>query len=188
MSGFTTLNARAAVLRADDVDTDQIIPARFLKGTVKTGLAAHLFADWRTQPGFPLLQQADASDAQILVTGINFGCGSSREHAPWALVDYGFRAIIARSFADIFKQNATKNGLLPVALPDAACVQIERLVGANPAAQLRIELASQSVTLPDGRTFEFEIDSFGKHCLESGLDELGYILSFEDRIAAYEQR
>jgi 3-isopropylmalate/(R)-2-methylmalate dehydratase small subunit len=176
------------VLRADDVDTDQIIPARFLKGTVKTGLAAHLFADWRTQPGFPLLGAADSSDAQILVTGTNFGCGSSREHAPWALVDYGFRAIIARSFADIFKQNATKNGLLPIALPEAACAQIEKLVGANPGAQLAIELATQSVTLPDGTVFSFDVDPFAKHCLASGVDELGYILSFADRITAYEQR
>ncbi len=188
MNAFTTLTARAVVLRADDVDTDQIIPARFLKGTVKTGLAAHLFADWRTQPGFPLLGGADSSDAQILVTGNNFGCGSSREHAPWALVDYGFRAIIARSFADIFKQNATKKGLLPIALPEAACAQIERLVGASPGTQLAIELASQSVTLPDGTAFSFDVDPFAKYCLASGVDELGYILSFADRITAYEQR
>ena len=188
MNGFTTLTARAVVLAADDVDTDQIIPARFLKGTAKTGLAAHLFADWRTQPGFPLLTGGDANGSQILVTGVNFGCGSSREHAPWALVDYGFRAIIARSFADIFKENATKNGLLPVALPDAACAQIERAINANPATQLRVDLPSQRVTLPDGTAFGFEIDAFSKHCLTSGLDELGYILSFGDRISAHERR
>lgn len=188
MTAFSNLTSRAVVLRADDVDTDQIIPARFLKGTVKTGLAAHLFADWRTQPGFPLMHAADGSDAQILVTGNNFGCGSSREHAPWALVDYGFRTIIARSFADIFKENATKNGLLPVALPDAACAQIERVLAGNSSTQLRIELGTQSVTLPDGTVFNFELDPFAKHCLSSGLDELGYILSFEDRISAYEQR
>ena len=182
-----TLAVTAVVLPADDVDTDQIIPARFLKGTVKAGLAAHLFADWREQPGFPLLAP-EAKGAQILVTGNNFGCGSSREHAPWALVDWGFRAIIARSFADIFKENATKNGLLPVALPDEACLQIERLVSGNGGAQLRIELATQSVTLPDGTTFSFEIDPFAKHCLASGLDELGYILSIADRIASYEHR
>ncbi|HEY5947960.1 MAG TPA: 3-isopropylmalate dehydratase small subunit [Kofleriaceae bacterium] len=188
MTPFTTLTARAVVLRADDVDTDQIIPARFLKGTSKTGLAAHLFADWRTQPGFPLLQSPDAADAQILVTGVNFGCGSSREHAPWALVDWGFRAIIARSFADIFKENSAKNGLLTIALPDEACTQIERAVQANAGTQIHIELANERVTLPDGTSFQFEIDPFAKHCLASGLDELGYILSFGDQITAHEQR
>ncbi len=188
MTAFSTLTSRAVVLAADDVDTDQIIPARFLKGTSKTGLAQHLFADWRTQPGFPLMQVHDATGTQILVTGNNFGCGSSREHAPWALVDYGFRAIIARSFADIFKENATKNGLLPIALPDSACKQIEKLVHARPAEQIQVDLESQRVSLSDGTSFEFSIDPFAKHCLASGLDELGYILSFADRIAAHEAR
>jgi 3-isopropylmalate/(R)-2-methylmalate dehydratase small subunit len=187
MTPFTKLAARAVVLPADDVDTDQIIPARFLKGTAKIGLAAHLFADWRTQPDFPLLAPS-AVGAQILVTGNNFGCGSSREHAPWALVDWGFRAIIARSFADIFKQNATKNGLLPIALPDDACVQIARTVHAKPATELAIDLAAERVTLPDGTSFSFSIDAFAKHCLLNGIDELGYILSFADRITAHEQR
>jgi 3-isopropylmalate/(R)-2-methylmalate dehydratase small subunit len=186
-AAFTTLAARAVVLPADDVDTDQIIPARFLKGTAKAGLAAHLFADWREQPGFPLLQPA-AAGAQILVTGANFGCGSSREHAPWALVDWGFRAIIARSFADIFEQNATKNGLLPIALPDDACARIEQAVGAEPGLVVHVELAAERVSLPDGTWFAFAIDPFAKHCLASGLDELGYILSFTDRITAHEQR
>jgi len=184
---FTTLRSKAVVLQADDVDTDQIIPARFLKGTSKVGLADKLFADWRTQPGFPLLAP-EAAGAQILVAGVNFGCGSSREHAPWALVDFGFRAIIARSFADIFKENATKNGLLPVALPESACLRIEQAVRDNPAVQLQVDLASERVSLPDGTSFTFQIDPFAKHCLASGLDELGYILSFADRIAAHEQR
>ena len=188
MTPFTTLTSRAVVLAADDVDTDQIIPARFLKGTAKTGLAAHLFADWRTQPGFPLLGTHDASGTQILVTGVNFGCGSSREHAPWALVDYGFRAIIARSFADIFKENATKNGLLPIALSGAACSQIERAVNAHASTQLHVDLAAERVSLPDGTSFTFPIDPFAKHCLLNGIDELGYILSFSERITAYEQR
>ncbi len=186
MNPFTTLTSKAVALPADDVDTDQIIPARFLKGTVKAGLSQHLFADWRTQPEFPLLAP-DAAGAQILVTGNNFGCGSSREHAPWALVDWGFRAIIARSFADIFKENATKNGLLTVALPDEACARIEAVVRANPTAPLTIELASERVSLPDGTWFAFSIDPFAKHCLASGLDELGYILAFADRITAHEQ-
>ena len=187
MKAFTTLTAKAVVLPADDVDTDQIIPARFLKGTSKTGLGANLFADWRSQPNFPLLQP-EAAGAQILVTGVNFGCGSSREHAPWALVDFGFRAIIARSFADIFKENATKNGLLPIALPDAACAQVEAAVRANPELHIRVDLASERVLLPDGTEFTFSIDPFAKHCLMNGIDELGYILSFADRITAHEQR
>jgi 3-isopropylmalate/(R)-2-methylmalate dehydratase small subunit len=201
-AAFTTLTAKGVVLAADDVDTDQIIPARFLKGTSKTGLGEKLFSDWREQPGFPLLAP-EAAGAQILVTGVNFGCGSSREHAPWALVDFGFRAIIARSFADIFKENATKNGLLPVALPDAACATIEAAVRANPDVKVSVDLASQRVSLVDGAgqepgpagsvtrggtTFSFEIDAFAKHCLANGIDELGYILSFADRIAAHESR
>lgn len=187
MNPFTTLSAKAVVLPADDVDTDQIIPARFLKVTSKAGLGEVLFADWRTQPGFPLLSP-EAAGAQILVTGVNFGCGSSREHAPWALVDFGFRAIIARSFADIFKQNALKNGLLPIALPEAACARIAEAVRANPSAQVTVDLPAEQVSLPDGTTFAFAVDPFAKHCLLNGIDELGYILSFADRIAAHEQR
>jgi 3-isopropylmalate/(R)-2-methylmalate dehydratase small subunit len=174
--------SKTVVLPADDVDTDQIIPARFLKGTQKTGLAEHLFADWRTQPGFPLLAP-QARGAQILVAGNNFGCGSSREHAPWALVDWGFRAIIAHSFADIFKQNATKNGLLPIALTERECAQI-----ASANVEVTVDLASERVTLPDGTAFAFAIDPFAKHCLLNGIDELGYILSFSERITAHEQR
>jgi 3-isopropylmalate/(R)-2-methylmalate dehydratase small subunit len=187
MTPFTTLTARAVALPADDVDTDQIIPARFLKGTSKVGLGDSLFADWRARPGFPLLAPS-ARGAQILVTGVNFGCGSSREHAPWALVDWGFRAIIARSFADIFKENATKNGLLPIALSEEACELIEHALRVEPALELTVDLEGQRVNLPDGTSFRFLIDPFAKHCLASGLDELGYILSFADRIAAYEQR
>jgi 3-isopropylmalate/(R)-2-methylmalate dehydratase small subunit len=181
---FTALTSRALVLPADDIDTDQIIPARFLKGTQKTGLGDHLFADWRSRPDFPLRERGP----QILVTGNNFGCGSSREHAPWALVDWGFRAVIARSFADIFKENATKNGLLPVALPEAACVAIELALRAAPALELTVDLDAQRVALPGGQWIAFAIDPFAKHCLSTGLDELGYILSFADRITAHEQR
>jgi 3-isopropylmalate/(R)-2-methylmalate dehydratase small subunit len=122
------------------------------------------------------------------VTGTNFGCGSSREHAPWALVDWGFRAVIARSFADIFKENATKNGLLPVALPEAACVRLGLALEANPALELTVDLASERVSLAGGSWFSFAIDPFAKHCLASGLDELSYILGFSDRIRAHEQR
>ena len=186
-TAFTTLDARVVVLPADDVDTDQIIPARFLKGTSKTGLAAHLFADWRARPDFPLLAPS-ARGAQILLAGVNFGCGSSREHAPWALVDWGFRAIIARSFADIFRQNATKNGLLTIALPDDACRAVERAVAADAAAVVHVDLPAQRVVLPGGAPLAFELDAFAKHCLTSGLDELGYLLSFADRITEHEQR
>ncbi|WP_394828454.1 3-isopropylmalate dehydratase small subunit [Pendulispora albinea] len=185
MSGFVTLSARAVRLLVDDIDTDQIIPARFLKVTDKKGLGEKLFADWRTRPDFPL-NHPDAKGSEILLAGINFGCGSSREHAPWALCDWGIRAVIARSFADIFRQNALKNGLLPVALDEASHAQVVALTAADPKAQLRIDLPNQRVELPDGSAFAFPIDPFSKHCLENGLDELGYILSLSDRITAYE--
>lgn len=175
------VTSRAVVLPGDDIDTDQIIPARFLKGTRKTGLGDVLFADW---PAFPRHERG----AQILLTGNNFGCGSSREHAPWALVDFGFRAVIARSFADIFKENATKNGLLPIALPDAACTRLELAIKEDPTLELSVDLAAERVTLPGRGFFLFSIDPFAKHCLLNGLDELSYILTFSDRITAYEQR
>jgi 3-isopropylmalate/(R)-2-methylmalate dehydratase small subunit len=185
MTPFTSFTSRVVVLPADDVDTDQIIPARFLKGTSKTGLSAHLFADWRAQPDFPLLAP-DAAGARILLAGANFGCGSSREHAPWALVDWGFRAIIARSFADIFKENATKNGLLTIALPDEACAHVEHAVRADRAVEVHVDL--EQIVLPGGATFAFALNPFAKHCLATGLDELGYILSFAERITDHERR
>lgn len=175
------VTSRVVLLAGDDIDTDRVIPARFLKGTRKTGLGEHLFADWQAFPREP-------RGAQILVTGTNFGCGSSREHAPWALVDWGFRAVIARSFADIFKENATKNGLLPVELPETACVRLELALRADPTLELTVDLASQRMSLPDGSWFSFPIDPFAKHCLMSGLDELSYILTFSDQIRTYEQR
>jgi 3-isopropylmalate/(R)-2-methylmalate dehydratase small subunit len=156
---------RVVHLPVDDIDTDQIIPARFLKGTTKAGLGVHLFADWPDRP----------QPAEILVAGVNFGCGSSREHAAWALTDFGFRAIVARSFADIFRENAFKNGLLAIELPDAAC---RELVG-----DVTIDLAAQRIG-----PFEFAIDPFAKHCLLTGLDELGYLLSHQDAITAHERR
>jgi 3-isopropylmalate/(R)-2-methylmalate dehydratase small subunit len=184
MTPFVRMTSRVVVLPVDDIDTDQIIPARFLKGTDKKGLGEVLFTDWR-KPGFPLLEPS-AKGARVLLAGRNFGCGSSREHAPWALVDWGFRAIIAPSFADIFRQNATKNGLLPIALDSRACDRIAEVVAANPAAEVDIDLASDRVLLEDGTQFSFLLDSFARHCLLNGIDELGYILGFSDRIAAYE--
>ena len=176
MTPFTELSSRSVTLAVDDVDTDQIIPARFLKGTSKTGLGEHLFADWRARPGFPL-GTPDAAGAQILIAGANFGCGSSREHAVWALVDWGFRAVVARSFADIFRENAVKNGLLAIALPDDAC---RELAG---EATIDIDLAAQRIA-----GHAFEIDAFARHCLLTGLDELGYLLSLEGAIRDHELR
>jgi 3-isopropylmalate/(R)-2-methylmalate dehydratase small subunit len=193
MAQFTTLRSRAVVLPADDVDTDQIIPARFLKVTDKAGLGASLFADWRyaadgsPKPGF-VLNQPGAPGAAILVAGANFGCGSSREHAPWALTGFGFRAVVATSFADIFRNNALKNGLLPVVVDASTHAGLLELLRAQPAAELAIDLASQRLTLPGGREVSFPVDPFSKSCLLNGVDELGYILRFEAQIAAFEQR
>ena len=189
MTPFTSFDSTVALLPLDDIDTDQIIPARYLKGTIKTGLSARLFADWRTRPDFPLLAP-EAKGAKVLLAGANFGCGSSREHAPWALVDWGFRAIVARSFADIFRQNATKNGLLPVALGDADYARVLAARTANPKLELHVDLPSQRLSIvgDPSASFEFPIDPFAKHCLVNGVDELGYILSFADRITAHERR
>ena len=185
-AAFNRLVSTALRLPVDEVDTDQIIPARFLKVTEKKGLGDKLFADWRSRPGFPL-EAPGAKASKILVVGSNFGCGSSREHAPWALVDWGFRAVVARSFADIFRNNATKNGLLPVALDEAAHAQVDAAVLADPATELTIDLESERLSLPGGASFSFTIDPFAKRCLINGTDELGYILSFRERIEEYER-
>lgn len=184
-----TIESKTVALPIDNIDTDQIIPARFLKTTSMEGLGDNLFLDWRyladgsPNPDFPL-NKPSAKGATILITGDNFGCGSSREHAPWALVQYGFKAIISTSFADIFKGNALKNGLLPIVIP--ADIHAELLKW--PGITLKIDLASQTVTLPGGRTVEFPIDPFAKHCLLEGVDELGYMLNQQPAIAAYEAK
>ena len=180
------------VLNAQNVDTDQIIPARFLKTTDSTGLGDALFADWRyDENGAPrsdfVLNRPEARGAQILVAGHNFGCGSSREHASWALRGYGFRAVVSTRFADIFHSNALKNGLLPVTISSDVH---ERLVGwpANGNRPvLGIDVASETLTLPDGTAVRFPIDSFAKHCLLEGVDEFGYLLNAGPEIAAYEE-
>jgi len=192
MAQFTTLASRAVVLPVSDVDTDQIIPARFLKVTDKAGLGDSLFADWRYAPdGSPrpdfVLNQPGAKGAAILVAGDNFGCGSSREHAPWALTGFGFRAVVSTSFADIFKNNALKNGLLPVVVDAATHASLLDLLRKDPQAQLAVDLAAQTLTLPGGRAVTFPIDGFAKTCLLNGIDELGYILRFSDRIGDYER-
>jgi 3-isopropylmalate/(R)-2-methylmalate dehydratase small subunit len=190
---FTRLAARAAVVARDDVDTDQIIPARFLKTTDKSNLARALFADWRyadsgaERPEFPL-NAPDAAGAEILVGGRNFGCGSSREHAVWALAAGGFRAVIALSFADIFRNNAAKNGLLAVAVPEDLHTAIVSARATNPSLVVTIDLEAQRVQLPDGTSGSFPIDPFAKRCLLQGIDELGYLLSHRERIEGYEQQ
>jgi len=191
MEKFTPFTSKAVLLPVNDIDTDQIIPARFLKTTNKAGLGEQLFADWRynsdgsPKPGFPL-NNPELYDAQILVAGDNFGCGSSREHAPWALVDYGFRAVVATSFADIFRNNSLKNGLLPVAVDRNNYSALLESLSQNPTARLAVDLEKQQLSLPDGSSTQFSISSFARTCLLNGVDELGYLLSFEAQISAYE--
>lgn len=191
MNPFTTLTSTLVPLPYNDVDTDQIIPANYLKVTSKEGLAEGLFFRWRYQvdgtpnPTFPL-NQSVYQQARILVTGDNFGCGSSREHAPWALLGFGFQAIISTSFADIFRNNSLKNGLLPVVVDEATQQQLLSLVEEDPMVEVRVDLATQTVTLPDGREVSFPIDGFSKTCLLEGVDQLGYLLKQMDGIERYE--
>src|SRR5437867_3802478 len=175
----------------NNIDTDQIIPARFLKTTSKEGLDKQLFYDWRydeqgrPRPDF-ILNQPRAHGAEILLAGDNFGCGSSREHAPWALTQFGFRAVISTSFADIFRQNALKNSLLPIAVPPEIHADLFALAEKEPNATVSVDLAPQKLTLPGGRAVEFPVDAFAKRCLLEGVDELGYILKHDAAIAAFE--
>ena len=190
MAQFTSLTSRVVPLPVNDIDTDQIIPARFLKATDKNGMGDNLFADWRYhKDGSPkadfVLNQPSAKGCQILLAGDNFGCGSSREHAPWALTGFGFRAVISTSFADIFRSNALKNGLLPVIVGEATQQRLWTLIQQNPAVELSIDLADQTLSFPGG-SVTFPIDPFNKTCLLNGVDELGYILGFEKAIAAFE--
>jgi len=191
MEPFTALTGRLVAIAKDHIDTDQIIPARFLKTISKAGLGQNLFADWRYdgegQPvaNFPL-NRPEYAGARILLAGDNFGCGSSREHAPWALTDYGFRAIISTSFADIFRNNALKNGLLPLIVDDDTHEQLLSLVSEDPTTEITIDLDTQSLILPDGRRVTFPIDGFSKVCMLEGLDQLGYLLKHGPAIEAFE--
>ena len=180
---FEAFESSTVVLPIDNIDTDQIIPARYLKSISKEGLGEGLFRDWRVNPDFPL-NKPEAKGAQILVTGDNFGCGSSREHAPWALTQYGFRAVISTSFADIFRGNSLKNGLLPIIVPP----DVHKELIASPGAVLKVDLAAETLTLPGGRAVKFPIDPFAKQSMLDGVDELGYMLQQEASIAAYEAR
>ena len=193
MDAFTVLTGLVAPLDRVNVDTDQIIPKQYLKTIKRTGLREGLFTDWRygsdgsPNPDF-FLNQPRYQGATILLARDNFGCGSSREHAPWALLDYGFRCLIAPSFADIFFNNCFKNGMLPVVLQPAEVAQLFKEAAAQPGYQLTVDLAAQTVTTPAGASFRFNIDPFGKECLLKGLDEIGLTLQHEAEITAYEQR
>ena len=202
MEKFTVLDGLVAPLDRANVDTDAIIPKQFLKSIKRTGFGPNLFDEWRYldrgEPGAdnsarPLnpdfvLNRSRYQGAQVLLGRENFGCGSSREHAPWALQNYGFRALIAPSFADIFYNNCFKNGLLPIVLEKETVDDMFRVCDARPGYRLRIDLAAQRVHTPDGHTLEFEVDAFRKHCLLEGLDEVGLTLQHADAIRAYEAR
>jgi 3-isopropylmalate/(R)-2-methylmalate dehydratase small subunit len=193
MQQFTTLTAQVMPLPLDNVDTDQIIPASYLKVTDKSGLGDGLFSRWRydaegaPRPEF-VLNQPQYQSARILLAGDNFGCGSSREHAPWALMSWGFRAVVSTSFADIFRNNSLKNGLLPVTVDPETHAQLLTLAEEDPELQLHIDLSTQALMLPDGRRVGFPIDEFSKVCLLEGVDQLGYLLHQEEAIEAFEAR
>ena len=193
MQPFTTLTGLVAPLDRLNVDTDQIIPKQYLKTIKRTGLREGLFFDWRSgKDGSPdpdfFINQARYRDATILLTRDNFGCGSSREHAPWALLDQGFRCIIAPSFADIFYNNCFQNGILPVVLTAEEVQALFRGVTATPGYRLTVDLAAQTVSTPDGMRYRFDVDPFRKDCLFKGLDQIGLSLQHEPAIAAYERR
>lgn len=193
MQKFNNLTSRIIPLLHNNVDTDQIIPARFLKVTDKAGLADGLFTDWRYNPdGTPkadfVMNRPEYQDAKIILAGDNFGCGSSREHAPWALTGWGVQAVISTSFADIFKNNALKNGLLPVVVDQEWHDNLVDLSEESALAEVRIDLEEQRVYLPDDSYFEFPVDAFAKKCLLAGVDQLGYLLSFDEKISAFEAR
>ena len=187
MEPIKKFTSRTVVLAAENIDTDQIIPARFLKTTEKKGLGKALFSDWRYGPdGAPkpefVLNRPEAQGCQVLVAGDNFGCGSSREHAPWALVDAGFRAVVSTSIADIFKNNSLKNGLVPVVVDREA----HRKLLESPGAEVTVDLESRTITVPGGGSVAFPIDAFARYCLMNGVDELGYLQSQEEAIARFE--
>jgi 3-isopropylmalate/(R)-2-methylmalate dehydratase small subunit len=187
MEPLRTLNSRTVVLDSDDIDTDQIIPARFLTTTERDGLGEHLFHDWRYRSdgtiddGF-VLNRPEAAGRRILVAGRNFGCGSSREHAPWALLDFGLRAVVSTEIADIFRSNALKNGLLPVVVDGATHLWLL----ANPGAAIRIDVSDATLTMSEGRTASFPIDAFARYCLLEGIDQLGFLQHQADSIQRFE--
>jgi 3-isopropylmalate/(R)-2-methylmalate dehydratase small subunit len=188
---FRSVTSAAVPMPRNDIDTDQIIPARFLKTINRAGLAEQLFCDWRylgdgsPNPEF-VLNRPEMAGRQILVAGDNFGCGSSREHAPWALTAWGIRAVISSSFADIFRNNALKNGLLPIAVPPEELMRIGSILEAEPDAQLTVDLEASELRLPDGSVIAFDVDAFARRMILDGTDELGYLLKLEPQLDAYE--
>ncbi len=186
MEPITTFSAKVAALPVENIDTDQIIPARYLKATSKEGMAEGLFRDWRdADPNF-VLNRPETQGAQILVAGNNFGCGSSREHAPWALQGYGFKAVISTYFADIFRNNALKNGLLPLTVDEETYYQLVSMCEEDPETTVTVDLASQTIVLPGGQQVSFPIDGFARHCLLHGIDQMGFLLQQDEDIAAFE--
>jgi 3-isopropylmalate/(R)-2-methylmalate dehydratase small subunit len=191
MEKFTTLAGTMVSIPTDNIDTDQIIPARFLKVIDKNGLGDNLFSDWRynadgsPKPKF-ILNTEHGKKAKFLVAGDNFGCGSSREHAPWSIMAYGFRGVISTSFADIFRNNSLKLGLVPIAVDKDTHFQLESLIEEDPNTEITINLADQTLILPDGRKVSFSIDNFSKTCILNGVDQLGYLQSHLAKIEAYE--
>ena len=188
---FRSITSAVVPFPRNDIDTDQIIPARFLKTVNRAGLGDQLFFDWRYLPdGTPnsefVLNRPEMAGRNLLLAGDNFGCGSSREHAPWALMAWGIRAVISSSFADIFRNNALKNGLLPIAVAPEALERLFALVEADPAASFTVDLEAQELRLPDGEAIGFKVDSFARRMILDGTDELGYLLNLEPQIAAYE--
>src|SRR5580692_11327076 len=185
MEPIRLFRSRTAVLPFTNIDTDQIIPARFLRTTTREGLGTELFSDWRKKPDgslnpdFPL-NRPEAAGRQILVAGRNFGCGSSREHAPWALLDYGFRAVSSTEIADIFRNNSLKNGLLPIVVDETT----SRWLIEHPGSEVDIDLPSASLSMANGTSVTFSIDPFARYCLLNGIDELGFLLQQQQRIAA----
>ena len=189
MNPITSIRSTTLVLPQENIDTDQIIPARFLTTTERTGLGRAAFHDWRhdadgTLRADALLNQPEARSHAILVAGRNFGCGSSREHAPWALLDHGFRAVVSTEIADIFRNNSLKNGLLPVVVDEATHAWLI----ANPGVEVEIDLPATTLRLPDGKTVKFPIEAFSRYCRMNGVDELGYLLSKLGAIEAWEAR
>ena len=194
MDKLSHIEGSIVAIPVNDIDTDQIIPARFLKVTDKDGLGKAAFCDWRyledgetPNPDF-ILNNSAYQEASVLVAGDNFGCGSSREHAPWALMGAGFKAVISTDFADIFRNNALKNGLLPIIVDRDTQQQLFSLAEEDPSTSVSVDVEAQTMTLPDGRAVEFPLDGFSKYCLLNGVDQLGYLLALDDEVSAFEAR
>jgi len=192
MEKVTQFDGSIVAIPVNDIDTDQIIPARFLKVTDKEGLGKVAFCDWRFEedgetpnPDF-VLNKEEYKNASVLIAGNNFGCGSSREHAPWALIGAGFKAVISTEFADIFRNNSLKNGLLPIIVDEDTQQQLFSLAEEDPTTSVSIDVESQTLTLPDGRKVKFPLDGFSKHCLLNGIDQLGYLMNMDDQVKEYE--